>query len=94
MMIVLMSSKGATWTFYAAAGDKIFLVETRSPISDQRAEALGDMVRECRWMFGDQRVIYMNGDDDWIEILHNGTGNIVGYEPYDGPVPYQWEETS
>ena len=89
MMVVLLSSKGATWAFYASAGDKVFLVETRSPDSDSRAEALGDMVRECRWMFGDLRIVYMNGEDDWIEILHNGTGHIVGYEPYDGPVPQQ-----
>lgn len=94
MIVVLLSSHGASWTFYASAGDKVFLVETRSPPGDSRAEALGHMVRECRWMFGDLRIVYMNGDDDWVEIIHNGTGNIVGYEPYDGPVPEQrdWEE--
>ena len=92
MMVVMMSSHGAAWTFFAGAGDKVFLVETKSPAGDSRAQALGEMVRECRWMFGDQRIIYMNRDDDWIEILHNGTGHIVGLEPYHGPVPEQRDD--
>lgn len=93
MISVLIASNGATWTFYATAGDKVFLVETRSPASDNRNLALAQMVRECRWMFGDRRVIYFNDDDQWVEILHNGTGNIVAFEPYDGPVPIYEELT-
>lgn len=91
MIAVLISSTGAAWTFYAAAGDKVFLVETKKPPDDQRNEAMAHMVRECRWMFGGLRIICMRGDN-WVEALHDGTGRVVGFEPYDGPVPQKEKE--
>lgn len=89
MIVVMLSSTGSSWTFYAAAGDKVFLVETKSPTSGKEAEAIEHMVRECRWMFGDRRIVYMNRDDDWVEVLHDGTGKVRGFEKYDGPVPVE-----
>ena len=92
MISVLISSTGAAWTFFAAAGDKIFLAETKSPAGENRDLALAHMIRECRWMFGDRRVIYFDRNDDWVEVLHNGAGDVVGTEPYDGPVPEQEDD--
>lgn len=98
MIAVLISSTGAAWTFYATVGDKVFLIETKRPSDDQRNEALAHMVRECRWMFGNLRIICLRGDkkgdSHWIEVLHDGTGRIVDFEIYDGPVPQQEKEFS
>lgn len=93
MMVVMLSSHGASWTFYATAGDKVFLVETVHPPDERLPAAMAHMVRECRWLFGDRRIVYMNRDDDWIEIFHDGAGNLKGFEPYDGPVPLDQQET-
>lgn len=92
MMVVMLSSHGAAWTFFATAGDKLFMVETTSPPDENMSEALKHLVRESRWMFGDRRIVFMNRHDDWMEVLHDGAGNIKGFEPYDGPVPEQQED--
>lgn len=92
MIVVMLSSSGASWTFYATQGDKVFLVETKTPHRGKEAEAVAHMVRECRWMFGDRRIVYMNRDDEWMEVLHDGTGRVRTFEKYDGPVPLE-EET-
>lgn len=91
MMVVLISSHGASWTFYATAGDKVFMVETTSPPGDNRDASMTHMVREARWLFGDRRLIFMNAAGVWFEVLHDGAGNIKGTEVYDGPVPQQQE---
>ena len=94
MMVVMLSSSGASWAFYATAGDKVFLVETAKAKPGMEDTALSHMVRECRWMFGDRRIIFLDATDDWMEVLRDGTGTIRGYEPYDGPIPVQTEEES
>jgi creatinine amidohydrolase/Fe(II)-dependent formamide hydrolase-like protein len=87
MMAVLISSHGGSWTFYASAGDKLFLIETTSPDGDHRDASMAHMVREARWLFGDRRMIVLNEHGQWFEVLHDGAGNIKGTERYDGPVP-------
>jgi hypothetical protein len=89
MIAVMISSSGASWTFYAAAGDKVFLVENKSPPDDKLGEAMEHLIREARWMFGDQRIIMLNRDDDWVECIHDGAGHIKGFEQYDGPIPQE-----
>lgn len=91
-MAVMISSSGAAWSFYAAAGDKLFLVENQSPPDDKLGEAMHHLLREARWMFGDRRLVYLNRESKWVEVLHDGTGTIKGFEPYTGPVPVQQEE--
>jgi len=91
MMVVMLSSNGGSWTFYATVGDKVFMIETSRPPEDKLNAAVEHMVRECRWMFGDRRIIFLTRDDDWVEVLHDGAGHIKGYEPYIGPVPKQGE---
>lgn len=92
MMTVLISSHGAAWTFYAAAGDKVFLVETVHPEDAMTGEAMAYLMREARWLFGDRRLVYLNRDGKWMEVIHDGTGLIKGFEPYDGPVPQQEQD--
>jgi len=92
MMCVLISSHGASWTFYATAGDKLFMIETTSPDGDNRNASLAHLVREARWLFGDRRMIFMNPAGKWTEVLHDGAGNIKGAEPYDGPVPQRQDD--
>jgi hypothetical protein len=92
MIVMMQSSVGGCWTFFASAGDKVFLVETKSPDDDKARVSMEEMVRECRWLFGDRRIVYMNREDDWMEIYHNGAGHITGFEPYDGPVPVDFGE--
>lgn len=94
MMVVMLSSHGASWTLFTATGDKVFLVETRFPQDEQVAASMAEMVRECRWLFGNLRIIFMNRNDDWMEVIHDGAGHIKGYEPYDGPVPLEQEKSS
>lgn len=91
MMAVLISSTGICWTFYSLQGDKLFMVEAKTPHPDLDLKGIQHMVRECRWMFGDRRIVYMNRDGHWMEVLHDGAGNFKGYEPYDGPIPVQEE---
>ena len=92
MMVVMLSSHGGSWTFHAAAGDKVFLVENTHPKDEDVGAAMAHMVRESRWMFGDRRIVYRNRHGDWMEVLHDGTGRITGFEKYDGPVPIEQEE--
>jgi hypothetical protein len=92
MMVVMLSSHGASWTFYETAGDKVFIMETKSPERAIRAEVLEYLVRECRWMFGDRRIVLGIPAGRWIELLHDGTGTLKGMEPYDGPVPQQQDD--
>lgn len=91
MIAVMISSSGASWTFYAQAGDKIFLIENTSPPGDKVSEAMAHLVRESRWLFGDRRLVYKNSDEKWIELLHDGTGRLWDMIDYDGPVPVQQE---
>jgi hypothetical protein len=91
MIAVMISSSGASWTFYAAAGDKIFLIENMSPPDDKTGEAMQHLVRESRWLFGDRRIVYQNRDKKWMELLHDGTGRLWDIIHYDGPVPIQQE---
>lgn len=87
MMVVMMSSSGASWQMFAAMGDKVFLIETTHPPEEHERDALAHMVRECRWMFGNLRIVYLDRRHEWVEVLHNGAGKILDTEPYDGPVP-------
>jgi biotin carboxylase len=92
MIAILISSAGSRWTFYAHAGDKVFLVEDTPPPDDRAEEAMAYMLREARWMFGDFRLIVINRNGAWVEVLHDGTGRVIGMIPYDGPVPTRQEE--
>ena len=92
MIAVLISSSGASWTFYAAVGDKVFLVQNQSPPGDKTEEAFAHLIREARWMFGDQRIVFLNREDDWQEVIHDGAGHLKDIVAYDGPIPTE-EET-
>jgi len=93
MMVVMISSHGASWSFHAAAGDKVFINEMLSPQAERSNQALAHLVRECRWLFGDRRIVIFNhSHHEWLEVLHDGAGNIKGVEPYDGPIPIAREE--
>jgi hypothetical protein len=91
MMSVIWSSHGSQWTFYAAAGDKVFLVENKRASDEEMPAAISHMIREARFLFGDKRMIVLTKDDDWVEVLHDGAGHIMGFEAYEGPVPEQEE---
>lgn len=92
MIAVMISSSGASWTFYAAVGDKVFLVENTAPPEDKVGEAIEHLIREARWMFGDQRIVYLNRDDRWMEVLHDGAGHLKDIIRYDGPIPTDPQE--
>lgn len=87
MTTVLITSSPASWIFYATAGDKVFLIERNCAPTDKVEEAMSHLIRDCRWMFGDLRIIYMDGDDDWVEVLHDGAGHLIRFETYEGPIP-------
>lgn len=89
MIAVMISSKGSSWSFFAQQGDKIFLVENARPAEYNRDETLQQLVRDARWMFGNYRIVYFDHEDEWIEVLHDGAGNLKSFERYDGPVPVE-----
>ena len=92
MMSVLISSEGAAWTFFSLDDDKLFLVETVHPKGGINDKSAGHLIRECRFLFGDKRIIYYDADDEWIELLHDDTGHFTGIEPYGGQPPTSPEE--
>lgn len=86
-MIITLAAFGGTWEFFATAGDKVFIVETRSPPSDRRDDSIKHLIQEARWVFGDRRIVLFTFDDEWFELIHDGAGNLKAIEPYDGPIP-------
>ncbi len=87
MIAIMISSSGASWEFFATQDNKVFMVEQSAIPEGKEQEALGHLMLECRWMFGDDKqVIVLDDNDEWQTITTEDDLSH-GYEPYTGEVP-------
>ena len=90
MITATLIAKDYMWTFYAGDDDYVFLVNDGngpgqgSMVSGEAAE---EIIREARWLFGRQRVIFRDRDRQWYELIHDRKGTFLGRRRWRGFVP-------
>jgi hypothetical protein len=69
-------------TFYRQEDDKVFLIDPDNGSMSITNDA-ENVVEYCLLMYGNKRIIYLDTNLEWWELLHDDKA-FVGFRHYDG----------